>query len=301
MYVLETKNMTKTFGGVPVVNRLNLNIREGVCTALLGPNGAGKTTTLSMLGGLLKPSDGKVIFKDQEETDHRQMIGYLPQYPAFYGWMSGIEYLVYVGQLCGLSKKEAIRKGEDLLSLVGLTDGAKKKIAGYSGGMKQRLGIAQALINDPKVVMLDEPVSALDPHGRREVLELMRELKTKTTILFSTHVLHDAEEICDDIYIMKEGEVVAEGTLGELQRNYQQPAIHIETEREIKQWSSTLLEKEWVRHMDVKGKAVTLTVSDLTLSREAILQDPKFHGLAPVRFEIVKTSLEDLFMQVTKS
>ncbi|MBM7096259.1 ABC transporter ATP-binding protein [Bacillus sp. H-16] len=301
MSVMSTEQLTKSFGGVKAVKELDIIIREGACTALLGPNGAGKTTTLNMLAGLSKPTSGKVRFLGKDGGDHRGHIGYLPQYPTFYGWMSGIEYVSYLGELSGLPKKDAVRKGEELLSLVGLEKDMKKKTAGYSGGMKQRLGIAQALIHDPKLVILDEPVSALDPHGRREVLELMREMKKKTTILFSTHVLHDAEEISDDIYIMKEGKVIAEGSLVELQKKYQQPAVHIETEKNLNEWSENLLTAEWIRNAEIKEKAVTLTVSDLHQARVAILNDPAFHLLQPVRFEIVKTSLEDLFMQVTKS
>src|SRR5690606_1974532 len=196
--LVSIENLVKRFGKETAVKNLSFEIKKGSCTALLGPNGAGKTTTLQMLAGLLHPTSGKIAFDGMENGDNRKYIGYLPQHPVFYNWMTANEFLVYVGQLAHLSKQESQRSADELLELVGIADAKKKKIGGFSGGMKQRLGIAQAMIHEPKLVMLDEPVSALDPVGRREVIEMMRQLKEKTTILFSTHVLHDAEEVCDD-------------------------------------------------------------------------------------------------------
>src|SRR5699024_6824411 len=158
--------------------------------ALLGPNGAGKTTTLRMLSGLLKPTTGTIhIANAKKGEDVRHDIGYLPQYPVFHPWMTGKEFLTYVGQLAYLTKKEAAEKADQLLQKVAIYEARNKRIGKYSGGMKQRLGIAQAMIHDPKVLLLDEPVSSLDPIGRREVLTLMEELKQQTTLLFSTHIL----------------------------------------------------------------------------------------------------------------
>src|SRR5699024_10985732 len=183
-----------------------------------------------MLAGLLKPTSGSIEFKEKKAKDLREFIGYLPQSIAFFNWMSGKEFLVFAGQLAKLDRKEAEKRSEELLERVGLTAAKKRKIGGYSGGMKQRLGLAQALIHRPKLLILDEPVSALDPHGRREVLEMMREIKEETTILFSTHVLHDAEEISDDILIMHEGEIAISGSLENVMEAYQQPTLQIEFE-----------------------------------------------------------------------
>ncbi|QOY38177.1 ATP-binding cassette domain-containing protein [Anaerobacillus isosaccharinicus] len=301
MSLVTITGLTKKFNTNIAVHNLNLELNKGVCTALLGPNGAGKTTTLSMLAGIMKPTSGSIAFSGVAERDFRKYIGYLPQYPVFYGWMSGKEYLQYVGQLASLSKNEAATKAGELLELVGIADAKKRKISGYSGGMKQRLGIAQALINDPLLLILDEPVSALDPIGRREVLTLMRELKEKTTILFSTHVLHDAEEICDYIYIVKNGEMAINGTLDELQNTHQQPTIYIEGEKELDEWLPKLKQYSFVSELvSNTPKTVTVTVTNVETARRELLN--YFGSLnVPIRkFELVRTSLEDLFLKVAK-
>ncbi|SDZ49246.1 ABC-2 type transport system ATP-binding protein [Evansella caseinilytica] len=300
MNLITAESLTRAFQSTVAVDGINLSIKEGVCTALLGPNGAGKTTTLNMLTGLIKPTGGSIAFDERYHGDRRQYIGYLPQFPKFYGWMSGQEYLMYTGQLCGLTKKAANERAEELLTLVDLAEAKRKRIGGYSGGMKQRLGIAQALVNNPKLVILDEPVSALDPIGRREVLELMKKLKKTTSILFSTHVLHDAEEVSDDIFIMNRGKVVIEGGLAELQTKYQKPTIYIETEEEPDIWCRALKKKEWFRHMHLDKKQLTITVENINTAREELLADATLHKLKPLRFEVVRTTLEDLFMEVAK-
>src|SRR5690625_1115198 len=193
---LSVKNLTKKFNSQLAVDNVSFDLNAGQCTALLGPNGAGKTTTLRMIAGLLSPTDGSIQFEGYENgRDIREKIGYLPQNPVFYAWMTGKEFLVYVGRLAHLSKLEAIQRAEKLLEQVGISHVKNKRIGQYSGGMRQRLGIAQALIHKPALLMLDEPVSSLDPIGRREVLTLLEKLKEETTILFSTHILNDAEEI----------------------------------------------------------------------------------------------------------
>ncbi|MCT8140465.1 ABC transporter ATP-binding protein [Anaerobacillus sp. CMMVII] len=301
MALVTITGLTKKFKSNVAVNHLDLELQKGICTALLGPNGAGKTTTLSMLAGIMKQTAGSISFSGASSEDFRQYIGYLPQYPVFYGWMTGKEYLQYVGQLASLSKKEASMKADELLELVGIAEAKKRKISGYSGGMKQRLGIAQALINDPLLLILDEPVSALDPIGRREVLTLMKKLKEKTTILFSTHVLHDAEEICDYIYIIKQGEMAIKGTLEELQTEHQQPTIYIEGEKELEDWISTIEQYPFVSEIvSNSSKSLTITVTDVDTARRELLT---YFGNVnvPIRkFELVRTSLEDLFLKVAK-
>ncbi|WP_096190017.1 ABC transporter ATP-binding protein [Evansella halocellulosilytica] len=301
MSLIVTENLSKSFKGSLAVENINLSIKEGVCTALLGPNGAGKSTTLNMVTGLMRPTRGRITFDRRYTGDRRQYIGYLPQYPKFYGWMTGEEYIIFSGELAGKSAQASKEKSEELLELVGLTEAKKKRIQGYSGGMKQRLGIAQALVHDPKLIILDEPVSALDPIGRREVLNLMKKLKEKTSILFSTHVLHDAEEVCEEIFIMKHGKIIVEGNLHELQNEYQKPTFYIETENPLQDWARTIKKAEWVRHMNVEEKKMTLTVKDIDEARSILLADENLQQLKLLKFEVVKTTLEDLFMRVTQS
>lgn len=299
--LVSIENLVKRFGKETAVKNLSFEIKKGSCTALLGPNGAGKTTTLRMLAGLLHPTSGKIAFDGMENGDNRKYIGYLPQHPVFYNWMTANEFLVYVGQLAHLSKQESQRRADELLELVGIADAKKKKIGGFSGGMKQRLGIAQAMIHEPKLVMLDEPVSALDPVGRREVIEMMRQLKEKTTILFSTHVLHDAEEVCDDIIIIRKGELAISDSLVDLRRKYQHDVIMIEAENDITDWASGLTTLSAVQEVTIDKTMATIIVTELEAARNAILQEIWTKKIPVTTFKIGQSSLEDVFMKVVNS
>lgn len=299
--LVSIENLVKRFGKETAVKNLSFEIKKGSCTALLGPNGAGKTTTLQMLAGLLHPTSGKIAFDGMENGDNRKYIGYLPQHPVFYNWMTANEFLVYVGQLAHLSKQESQRRADELLELVGIADAKKKKIGGFSGGMKQRLGIAQAMIHEPKLVMLDEPVSALDPVGRREVIEMMRQLKEKTTILFSTHVLHDAEEVCDDIIIIRKGELAISDSLVDLRRKYQHDVIMIEAENDITDWASGLTTLSAVQEVTIDKTMATIIVTELEAARNAILQEIWTKKIPVTTFKIGQSSLEDVFMKVVNS
>ncbi|WP_449538032.1 ABC transporter ATP-binding protein [Ferdinandcohnia sp. Marseille-Q9671] len=299
--LVSIENLEKRFGKETAVHDLSFDIKKGSCTALLGPNGAGKTTTLRMLAGLLHPTAGKIEFDGIKNSDLRPYIGYLPQHPVFYNWMTANEFLVYVGQLAHLSKKESQQRADELLDLVGLADAKKKKIGGFSGGMKQRLGIAQAMIHEPKLVMLDEPVSALDPVGRREVIDMMRELKKKTTILFSTHVLHDAEEVCDDIVIIRKGELALHDSLEGLRKKHQHDVITIKSETDLSTWSQGLSSVEGILEVTTERTTATIVVEHLQQARAAILQDLLNKNIPVTSFTIGQSSLEDVFMKVVKS
>lgn len=301
MELLKASDLVKRFGNTNAVKGINFHIEEGRCVSLLGPNGAGKTTTLKMLSGLLEPTSGSIDFKGEKAKDLRQFIGYLPQYPAFYNWMSGKEFLVFAGQLAKLNRKEAEKRSEELLERVGLTNAKKRKIGGYSGGMKQRLGLAQALIHRPKLLILDEPVSALDPLGRREVLDMMREIKEETTILFSTHVLHDAEEISDDILIMHAGEIAISGSLGSVMEEYRQPILQIEFESQAADWLKSIASYSFVSEVNIQGNKASIVLKDMVNGKQTLLKDIVDRKLPIRKFEISQTTLEDLFMKVVKA
>lgn len=301
MELLKANDLVKRFGQTNAVEGINFCIEEGRCVSLLGPNGAGKTTTLKMLSGLLAPTSGTIDFKGEKAKDLRQFIGYLPQYPAFFNWMSGKEFLVFSGQLAKLNRKEAEKRSDALLERVGLTDAKKRKIGGYSGGMKQRLGLAQALIHRPKLLILDEPVSALDPLGRREVLDMMREIKEETTILFSTHVLHDAEEISDDILIMHEGKIMISGSLGSVMEEYRQPIIQIEFESQATDWLKSIVNYSCVSEVNSQGNKTSIVLKDLVEGKQRLLKDIVERELPIRKFEVAQTTLEDLFMKVVKA
>ncbi len=231
--MLSIESLCKSYRHHEAVKNVSFHVNENECVALLGPNGAGKTTTLQMLAGLLSPTSGTIKLLGEKKPD-RRLIGYLPQYPAFYSWMTANEFLTFAGRLSGLSKKKCQEEIGEMLQFVGLQESAHKRIGGYSGGMKQRLGLAQALLHKPKLLILDEPVSALDPSGRFEVLDMMRELKKHMAVLFSTHVLHDAEQVCDQVVIMKNGEISWKGELQQLKKQHQMNVFTLTVNEKLK-------------------------------------------------------------------
>jgi ABC-2 type transport system ATP-binding protein len=216
-----TKTYRVGFWGrrVRAVEDLSFDVLPGEIFGLLGPNGAGKTTTLKMLLGFVKPSSGQAWISGHGvgTVASRRSLGYLPENPALYEFLRGDEYLVFVGRLAGMSRTDARRRAGELLERVGLAGRADRPIRKFSKGMVQRLGIAQALIGDPRIVILDEPMSGLDPIGRKDVRDLILQLREEgRTVLFSTHILSDVEAICDRVGIMVEGRLTDCGALADL-------------------------------------------------------------------------------------
>jgi len=201
------------------VGPLNLSIGEGEIVGLIGANGAGKTTTLKLLLGLLVPDAGQIdlMGTPSGRGEWRSSVGYLPEQPAFYEYLSGREFLMFVGDLFGFAPDLLSERVSSLLERVGIAESAHRPIRTYSKGMQQRLGIAQALLNDPRLLLLDEPMSGLDPIGRRFVRDLLLELRSQgRSILFSTHIIPDAEFVCDRIALMRAGQLTAVGTVDDL-------------------------------------------------------------------------------------
>lgn len=301
MAVVTVKKLEKKFRDKHVIKGIDFELGQGKCIALLGPNGAGKTTSLRMLSGLIKPTAGSITFEGLKQgEDIRKLIGYLPQHPVFYNWMTGLEFLVYVGKLASLSKQEANKRAEELLLLVGIADAKKRTIGQYSGGMKQRLGIAQAIIHKPKLLILDEPVSALDPFGRREVLQLIEKLKNETTILFSTHILNDAEEVCDEILFLHNGQIVESGTMEELRLRYQQAKIDLVFQGDANLFIKDFSQPEMIVSSQYTGNHVRLIVTDLDRAKKAIMQESLSKNWPLQKFEISSLNLEDVFMKVVQ-
>jgi ABC-2 type transport system ATP-binding protein len=226
MTAIETINLEKTYAvgfwrKTPRValRPLNLTVEEGEVFGFLGPNGAGKTTTLKLLMGLVFPTGGtaRILGKDINDSDIKAQTGFLPEQPYFYDYLTAKELLEYYAQLSGVETKERGRKVEAMLERVGLKDAARVQLRKFSKGMLQRVGLAQAILHDPKVVFLDEPMSGLDPMGRREVRDLIEELKQQgKTVFFSTHILSDAEALCDRVAVIHRGELRGVGQVAEL-------------------------------------------------------------------------------------
>jgi ABC-2 type transport system ATP-binding protein len=299
MSLIQIKGLKKSFQGNQVIKGLDFKLEKGKCIALLGPNGAGKTTTLRMLSGLMKPSKGSIFFSEaNKDGDIRHLIGYLPQFPVFYDWMSGFEFLQYVGKLAGLTSKEAKERSFELLELVGIIDAKNRRIGKYSGGMRQRLGIAQAIINRPQLVMLDEPVSALDPFGRREVLELLERLKKETTILFSTHILNDAEEVCDEIIFLHNGEIVESGTMDDLRERHQQAKIDLIFRRKTQEMERTFRTHSLTKSVLVDGNRISVFVTNVESARKEFMRLISEKEWQLDKFEVSSMTLEDVFMKV---
>jgi len=292
--LLSVNQLTKKYKEHVAVDGLTFSVNENECVALIGPNGSGKTTTLNMLAGLLEPTSGEVAFMGKPGID-KQKIGYLPQYPTFFSWMTAKEYLSFAGKLSHVPRKKLKSQVDDMLEFVGLAEVKNKRIRGFSGGMKQRLGIAQALLHEPKLLIFDEPVSALDPEGRRDVLQMMQQLKKKLTIVFSTHVLHDAEQICDRTIMIKNGKVKWSGSLEDLKNLQRKSNYFIAANQNLKSWLRT---KPYIKDFEL----CTDMSAEITLKNDKdrfqLLQDCVRDKLDVTHFEKKTHSLEDAYLEV---
>ena len=209
---LTADRLTKQYKNKIAVDRISFTLTNGV-TGLIGANGAGKTTLMRLLSGILIPTSGTVTCDgmDVDTEEYRDILGYLPQEFGYYPEFSGRDFLLYMSAVKGLANPDAKRKTEELIELVGLKDAARKKVRTYSGGMKQRLGIAQALLNDPHVLIMDEPTAGLDPQERIRFRELISGLGRDRIVLLSTHIVSDLEHIADRLMVMKEGRLIWKG------------------------------------------------------------------------------------------
>jgi len=223
-FIIETEGLTKRYGSYTAVNQLGLNIREGEIFGFLGPNGAGKTTTLLMFLGLTEPTAGKVrvcgLDPARDPIRVKEQVGYLPENVGFYDDLDALENLRFVARLNRVPDNESAKRIDELLSLVGLHEDAEKKVGAYSKGMRQRLGIAEVLVKEPRLVFLDEPTIGLDPDGTNRMLDLISSLsrEKKITVFLSSHLLDQVQRICDRVGIMIKGNLVAVGPIEELAR-----------------------------------------------------------------------------------
>ena len=302
MNAVFTEGLTKKYKTTLAVDNINISVPEGSTCGFLGKNGAGKTTTIKMLVGLNKPTDGKISIMGEERVYGRQgspNFGYLPDVPNFYGYMTGTEFLDLCGKLCKIPNPERSAKVKALLTQVGL-DKTRTKIAGYSRGMKQRLGIAQAMINDPPVIFMDEPISALDPIGRKDVTEIIRSLKG-TTIMLSTHILADVEHICDYVLIIEKGKILAQDYLANLRQKHSSNTANVRffSEAEASAFNYKASEAglivENVNSLQTLIKTREGDSKDLCLSIAGILHT---NGIAFESLGVHAPTLEDIFYEV---
>ncbi|MEW6034203.1 MAG: ABC transporter ATP-binding protein [Chloroflexota bacterium] len=307
MPAIRCQGLTKRYGKITALDSLDLTVEEGVIFGFLGPNGAGKTTTLRLLTGLGRPTGGRAWVAGEEVHPYsstlRSRVGYLPEEPAFYGWMTGREYLDFVGDLYHLPHRKARVRSEELLELVDLRQVASRRVGGYSRGMRQRLAIAQALLNRPAVLFLDEPTSALDPMGRAEVLETLIRLKEQaTTVFLSSHILADVERICDTVGIINQGKLVVQAGVTELRQRFARSVFEVEFEEPAAPFVGLLEPLPWVGRVDAGtgsgGLKVRIHARDVTRAKQELPKLVSQSGLTLRQYQVVLPTLEEVFIEL---
>lgn len=305
MNVLTIQGLSKAFGGQKIIDNLNMTVPEGSIFGFIGQNGAGKTTTMKMVLGLLRPDQGEITICNEPvhfgQTKTNQYIGYLPDVPEFYDYMTPIRYLALCGEIIGLPKAETYQRGEELLSLVGLGN-VKKTISGFSRGMKQRLGIAQALLTRPKLLICDEPTSALDPVGRKEILDILLKIRSTTTVLFSTHILSDVERICDHAALLNQGRIVVGGTLSEIKALHGRESLLLEfpAEDALHTFKSHEAIQPLLNTAETNGKEIVLHSQEMENVQHTVFSVLAETALCPIKIEMMEPSLESLFLEVIR-
>lgn len=305
MDILEIEGLYKSFGTHKVIDDLSFTVPEHAVFGFLGQNGAGKTTTMKMILGLLKPDRGNIHVCGEKvaygQTKTNRFIGYLPDVPEFYGYMKPYEYLKLCGEITGLSESRIKSRSEELLSLVGI-DKANKRISGFSRGMKQRLGIAQALLNEPRLLICDEPTSALDPIGRKEILDIISQIKGKTTVVFSTHILSDVERICDRIAVLNNGKLALYGNLSDIKQQHKQDGLFVEfsSESDKQKFISSPLFDSLLKKSDNTDTSVIIHSQNIKKAEADVIAIIAEKQLLPVKMELMEPTLESLFMEVIK-
>ena len=294
-----------SFGSNQVLRSVNLTVPEHAVFGLVGRNGAGKTTTMKIVLGLLKADRGEVYVCGEKVqygvARTNRYIGFLPDVPEFYGYMRPREYLKLCGEITGLPAKQIKAKSAELLDLVGLGE-TNRRISGFSRGMKQRLGIAQALLNEPRLLICDEPTSALDPLGRRQILDILSAIRGQTTVVFSTHILSDVERICDQIAVLEQGTLVLAGTLNEIQRQHRRNSYSIRFASESE--AEGFAQDERLQRPQVtltrEGRTLIVEVEDGATDGQMLIDLLSEKQITPERFEAMEPTLESLFTEVVQ-
>lgn len=304
--MINCEKLCKTYKGdsTPAISEITLNVCANTVFGFLGPNGAGKTTTIKILTGLMSPDRGEVKIAGRiisvDSVDVKQDVGYLGQEPKMYSWMKCKELLLFVGKVFGLSKKDREKRADELLQMAGLTNAADKKISALSGGMLQRLGIAHALMGNPKVLFLDEPTSALDPIGRKEVLDFIAQIKQKCTVFMSTHILSDVERVCDTVAIINKGEIILQENINSLKSRFAEKIIEIETinSAELKRLMDILVMDKSLQIVKSESNKVIIHPENLDKEKQKLLGLIRDQNINIVKFQLQNPSLEDVFVKL---
>ncbi|SDY31455.1 ABC transporter ATP-binding protein [Lachnobacterium bovis] len=297
MDILNVSHVAKKFGAKEVLSDVNFAVPEKCIFGLVGRNGAGKTTLMKSILGLLPFDKGKITVCGREVSYKKKTlgdIGYLPDVPEFYGYMTAYEYLSLCGKVAGMSHKEIDIRSEELLELVGLKN-EKSHIKGFSRGMKQRLGVAQAIYCKPKLVIFDEPTSALDPVGRKEVLDIISEVGKKSAVIFSTHILKDVERICDRVAFLEQGNIALAGTIEEIKKvgHRSQLEVTLENNDDISRILAAFPESIG------KGNKIIFNNTTETYA-QTVLEFIVKNKISIIKYEVSEPTLESLFMEVVE-
>lgn len=300
MHSIECKGLTKQFGKTLALDHLDLKIKENSIFGFLGPNGAGKTTTIKLMCGLLKPTDGSVTIQGKNvlREDARKIVGYLPEEPAFYGWMNGREFLDYVGKLFKISAQDRKKRIKELSELMQMEDALTKRISKYSKGMKQRLGIIAALINEPSILILDEPCADLDPLGRMRILESISQFER--TVFFSSHILSDIERVSDEVGIIHKGRLLIQSELSTLKKMFIKPVIEVTVEEGLSILEKKVLECNWVENIQKEGNSLRILSKDIEESKKEIPRLIYESKAIVTKYEVLSPELEDIFKQIVE-
>jgi ABC-2 type transport system ATP-binding protein len=309
---ISTAGLTKHYPGVQALSDLNLDVPAGSIYGFLGPNGAGKSTTLKILGGLIRPTGGTASVSGislAAGAAYRQQVGYLAQEPRFYDWMSGRETLRFVASLSPDPASVAPAWIDEVLGKVGLADAGDRRTKTYSGGMRQRLGIGQALVGRPRVLLLDEPVSALDPIGRREVLDLMRDLRDdETTVFYSTHILDDVQRVSDHVAILDQGRLVRAAPTTELLETFTRDRLHVgivgatdDTAVALASLPGVLAVQAGDREGDLRTYTIRVQTEDAGAVQREVTRFASDHDLTLTENGLVRLDLEDVFLRLIDS
>jgi len=307
MEAIRTQGLYRTYGKVEALKPLDLTVEQGSVFGFLGRNGAGKTTTIRLLTGLAQPTGGKAWVDGIRVTNGgagvRARFGYMPEVPAFYNWMTPKEFLEYIDALFKNDESDRKIRIDELLDLTGLEDVAKRKIGGFSRGMRQRLGLAQALINRPPVLFLDEPTSALDPAGRKAVLDLIDQLRGTTTIFLSSHILADIERVCDTVAVIHKGQLLLVSDRDELMARYQSNAVRLELDSAEEPATAAFIafleQLPWVTTVEQEGVQLKLNVSDTALAKGLLLPIVVEHNISLSSYEWIRPTLEEVFLSIS--
>ena len=302
-YAIETDNLTKNFGSLTAVNKLNLKVQKNTVHGFLGPNGAGKTTTIKILVGLLKPTEGSVKVLGQEvhadQADSRLAIGYMPELPKFPKHLKGAELLDIYGRMYGMTQQERAEQVPKLIDLVGLKGREDDLIGKYSKGMQQRIGIAQSLLNSPELVILDEPSIGLDPVGMIEVRELVKAIsKEGITIFLSSHLLFEVEQICDHVSIINNGSMLASDTLQNISSTLGPAVIHVELDNLSNEVIAAVKKLPFVSGTWKTGSTLYIQVTTYDDVRAKVSKEVTGAGGVIVGMDQKTSNLEDVFIQL---